>query len=351
MRLHYAPFSIKFKHVFSVSQNSRSHTPVVITSIEHEGVTGFGEASAPPYLGENTESMLAFLSKVDLGRFSSPFDIEDILAYIDRIEDGNNAAKASIDIALHDLVGKLNGQPLYEMFHTSRNETPYTSFTIGISDINDIAKKVAEAEPFKYLKLKLGSANDKKIIEQVRSITSKPIYADINQGWSDKSQVLDMICWLKENGVVLIEQPMPKTMVDELAWLTEHSPLPIVADESVRRLADLEKYYSAFSGVNIKLMKCTGLCEAQKMIAFARRKGLKVMIGCMSETSCATTAAAHLSPLADYADLDGPLLITNDIFKGIEYADGKIALPTQPGIGIQPLHNTELEPLLFDHTL
>jgi L-alanine-DL-glutamate epimerase-like enolase superfamily enzyme len=182
--------------------------------------------------------------------------------------------------------------------------------------------------------VKLGKGTDKEMIESVRSVTDKPLFVDINQGWKDKHYALDMAHWLKEKGVLFIEQPMPKEMVEEIAWLSANSPLPIFADEAVQRLSDLIKLHGAYSGVNIKLMKSTGMREAHKMLEFAKAVGMKTMIGCMTETSCAVSAAAHLSPNSDFADLDGSLLIKNDVFDGVKIINGKVTLNDRAGIGV-----------------
>jgi len=334
LKLSYHPYTLKLKHTFTVSSFSRNETPVVLTEIEYDGKVGYGEASLPQYLGETQESVMDFLSKIDFSQFEDPLDSENILNYIDNIEDGNNAAKASVDIALHDLIGTLLKIPLFKYFGLSKPFNAYTSYTIGIDSKEIIKTKIDEAKDFKYLKIKLGTENDKEIIETIRSVTDKPLYVDVNQGWKDKQKALDMIKWLAEKNVILIEQPFPKENIDDIAWLNEKSPLPIIADESVKRLKDIDKVKDIYSGINIKLMKSTGLREALLMINKARDFGLKVMLGCMTETSCAVSAAAHLSSLADWIDLDGPLLISNDLFDGISYINGEIKLNELSGIGL-----------------
>lgn len=333
--LRYKPYELHMKHVFTVAEGSRSTTPVMLTEIECDNIIGYGEASMPPYLGESHETASAFLSKVDLTRFESPFLMEDILLYVDNIAPGNYAAKASIDIALHDLTGKIMKQPWYKIWGLNPAKTPNTSFTIGMDKPDVVKAKVKEAQPYKILKVKLGKGNDKQTIEAVRSETDKPICVDVNQGWTDKAMALEMIYWLKEKGVVFVEQPMSKTSFDDTAWLTQKSPLPIMADEAFQTIKDFTKVHGVYSGVNIKLMKCGGLQTAYAMIKMARALDMKVMIGCMTETSCAVTAAAQLSPLADWADLDGNLLIDNDVYEGLTIIDGKITLPDRPGIGIR----------------
>lgn len=343
MTLHFFPYELKLRHVFTVATYSRSTTPDVQVEIDYDGITGYGEASMPPYLQQELgtlESAQAFLTQVQtiIGDFPDPFQLEDILGHIDSLSTGNAAAKAAVDIALHDLVGKLLGAPWYRIWGLDPGKAPSTTFTIGIDTPDVVRQKTREcAERFNILKVKLGRDNDKEMIETIRSVTNLPIAIDANQGWKDKQQALDMICWLKEQGIVMVEQPMPKEQLDDIAWITAHSPLPIFADESIQRLKDVVALKGAFSGINIKLMKCTGMREAWKMLTLARALSMKVMVGCMTETSCACSAAAQLSPAVDFADLDGNLLIANDRFKGMEVINGKITLPDRPGIGVEPV--------------
>ncbi len=309
-----------------------------MVKIEQDGIAGYGEASLPPYLQETQSSVGAFLSKAKslLESFNTPADSETILKRIDVLAKGNTAAQASIDIALHDLKGKILNKPCYKIWELDKEKTPLTSYTIGISDINSIEQKIKDAGDYKILKVKLGSNDDKTTIEAIRQFTDKPITVDVNQGWNDKYFVLDMIHWLAEKNVLFVEQPMKKNLFDEMAWVTAQSPLPTIADESVQRFSDIEKLKNIFSGINIKLMKCTGMNEAYQMALYAKKSGMKILIGCMSETSCAISAAAQLSPLCDWADLDGALLIKNDCFCGIRFSDGKIILEDTPGIGAVP---------------
>ena len=341
LTLRYKAYELHLKHVFTLASGSRSTTPVMLTELEFENIVGYGEASMPPYLGENHETAGSFLSKVDLTQFESPLLMEDILTYVDQLVPGNYAAKASVDIALHDLVGKIMKQPWYKIWGLNPDRTPNTSFTIGIDNPEVVKTKVREAAPYKILKVKLGQGNDKEMIQAVRSETDKPICVDINQGWTDRIMALEMSHWLKDQGVVFIEQPMSKASVDDIAWLTQNSPLPIIADEAIQTISDFRNVQGAYSGINVKLMKCGGLRAAYIMIKMARALGMKVMIGCMTETSCAVSAAAQLSPLADWADLDGNLLIDNDVFEGVTINDGKIILSDRPGIGIRQRENKE----------
>ena len=338
MKMRFFPYELQLRHVFTVATYSRTTTPDVQVEIEYDGIIGYGEASMPPYLGQTVKSVLAFLQKVDLGQFSDPFQLEDILAYVDSLSLGDTAAKAAVDIALHDLVGKLLQAPWYRIWGLDKEKAPSTTFTIGIDTADVVRKKTEEcAELYNILKVKLGRDNDKEMIKAIRSVTDLPIAVDANQGWQDRQYALDMIHWLKEQGIVMVEQPMPKEQLDDIAWVTQQSPLPVFADESVQRLKDVPSLKGAFTGINIKLMKCTGMREAWKMLTLARALDMKVMVGCMTETSCACSAAAQLSPAVDFADLDGNLLISNDRFKGMEVVGGKITLSDLPGIGVVKL--------------
>ena len=335
MKMKFFPYELKLKHVFTVASFSRTTTPDVQVEIEYEGVTGYGEASMPPYLGQTVDSVTTFLSKVNLEQFDDPFELEDILAYVDSLSPGDTAAKAAVDIALHDLVGKLLGAPWYKIWGLNKEKTPSTTFTIGIDTPDVVREKTLEvAGQFNILKVKLGRENDKEMIQTIRSVSMLPIAIDANQGWKDKYYALDMIHWLKEQGIVMIEQPMPKEQLEDIAWVTQQSPLPVFADESLQRLSDVAALKGAFTGINRKLMKCTGMREAWKMVTLARALDMKVMVGCMTETSCAISAAAQFSPAVDFADLDGNLLISNDRFKGVEVLKGKITLNDLPGIGV-----------------
>ena len=334
MKLGWEPYELQLQHTFTVSSYSRTTTPDVQVRIDYDGYVGYGEASMPPYLGHTVESVCAFLEKVDLGQFADPFQIDDILNYVDSLSEGDAPAKAAIDIALHDLVGKLMGQPWYRIWGLNAAKTPSTSYTIGIDTPEIVREKTLEAgNRFNILKVKVGLDSDEQMINTIRQVTDLPIAVDANQGWKDREKALDEIFWLKEQGIVMVEQPM--TALEDNAWLTERSPLPIFADESIQRLKNIPRIKGAFSGINIKLMKCTGMREAWKMANYARAEGMGVMIGCMTETSCAVSAAAQLSPVVDFADLDGNLLISNDRFRGVTVENGKLVLPDRPGIGLE----------------
>ena len=336
MKLRFQPYTLELRHAFTIATNSRTSTPAMLVEVERDGLVGFGEAAMPPYLGESQQTAAAFFAKAEpvLKNITDPFHLEEILPANDALAPGNTAAKAAIDIALHDWVGKKLGAPWFRLWGLDAAKTPVTSFTIGIDSPEIVRQKTREADIYKIIKVKLGRANDREMIEAIRSVTDKPITVDANQGWTQRDEALRMIEWLAARGVVFIEQPMPKAQLDDTAWLRERSPLPIIADENCQRLADVAALRGVFDGINIKLMKCTGLREAHQMIVLARALGMKTMLGCMTETSCAISAAAQLSPLVDWADLDGAVLIRNDCFDGATIVDGKLTLPDRPGIGV-----------------
>lgn len=336
LNLSFFPYELKLRHAFNLARYSRTTTPDVQIQIEYDGVIGYGEASMPPYLGESVESVTKFLSSLDLTQFSDPFRIEDILSYVDSVAPNNRAAKASIDIALHDLLGKIMVQPWYKIWGYNPEKAPNTSFTIGIDTEEVVRKKVEEARPYKVIKVKMGLDKDQETIKIINEMMPDvPLCVDVNQGWKSKEHGLEMCHWLKERNCLFVEQPFDKTWIDETAWLRERSPLPIIADEAFQRLPDILRFKGVYDGINIKLMKSTGLYEAHKMVTLAHSLDMKVMLGCMTETSCAVTAAANLAPAVDYCDLDGNLLIANDRFTGMTVENGKVTLHDIPGIGVK----------------
>ncbi len=342
MQLQFQPHLLELRHPFRLATGMRTHTQAILTEISLGGFTGFGEAAMPPYYGETQQSAAVFLEQaaIRLQAYHHPLSdntIAILMREVDTIAPGNHAAKASVDIALHDLWGKMEGNPLWELWNISPENMPPSSFTLGIDSPEILRQKLEEATGFHILKIKLGSSDDRAIIRTIREVSEQVIYADANQGWQDREAALDLIYWLQEQNVRLIEQPFPKNDFDSAAWLRERSPLPIIADESFQRLGDLNRVANCFHGVNVKLMKCTGLSEGLQAIHAARTKGLQVMIGCMTETSCGIAAAAQIAPLCDFADLDGCWLIRNNPFKMPELDNGVIRLNHLPGLGLQHL--------------
>jgi len=342
MKLLFHPILLELRHPFRLATGSRANTNAMLTEIHFEGFVGYGEAAMPPYYGENHDTAAAFLSQatVMLHQLSKSLNLSEssiqiILSEIDALAPGNHAAKASVDIALHDLWGKMEGRPLWQLLGIEPNKMPPTSFTLGIDEPAVLRQKMLEADDFQIIKIKLGSEDDRQIIRTIREISDKPIYADANQGWKNREIALDLVFWLAEQNVRIVEQPFLKNDLDAAAWLSARSPLPIIADEGFQRLADLDQVADCFHGVNIKLMKCTGISEGFRAAKAARAKGLKLMVGCMTETSCGISAAALLAPLCDYADVDGCWLIRNNPFEMPVLEDGKIILSQESGLGLK----------------
>ena len=312
--------------------------PVVIVEFEMDDITAYGEASPNARYGETVDSAEKFFNKIDLYKLSDPFRIEDINKYLDLVAPGNSSAKCAVDIAMHDWVCKRKKIPLYEFFHLDKNRIPASSFTIGIDEQDAIARKVEEAGDYPILKIKVGTQDDEAIINAVRSVTNKPLRVDANEGWKSKEEALEKITWLAGQNVEFVEQPLPSMQIDDARWLHERAKLPTVADEALS-LFDVAELATAYDGINIKLQKNGGLFKAQKLIHEAREKKMKIMLGCMIETSIGISAAAHLSPLADWNDLDGNVLISNDPFKGLPNQNGTLLVSDNPGLGVIPCEN------------
>lgn len=328
---------LHLKHPFTIARGSSSVRQTVILELEHDGIVGFGEAAPQQRYNESIKTVSFFFETIDRQKFVDPFSLESILQYVDSIAPQNNSAKAAIDIALHDWIGKRLNIPLWKFWGLDKRKTPVTSFTIGIDSPSVIEQKVHEAENYQILKVKLGGQNDEEIIKTIRKMTDKPLRVDANEGWKVKELARDKIQWLASQNVEFVEQPMPANQsTDDLFWLHENVALPLIADESVKTSADIFSLKNMFDGINIKLMKSKGTREAIRMIHAARALDMSVMIGCMIESSVGISAAAHLAPLVDYADLDGNLLIDNDPFTGLEFSNGTIILNDRPGLGVFP---------------
>jgi len=337
MQAVHTAFNLELKHPFAISRFSRTSTPLLLLKLTYENTEGYGEASMVPYLGESYASAEAFLSKVDWQRFTFPFNFQEIIHYLDSIESGNPAIKAAIEIALNDINGKILNKPCYQIYGSEPAKMPITSYTIGIDQPEVLKEKVADAVGFKVLKIKLGSDNDRELIKTIRSVSDLPLYVDANQGWTDRKKAIELVYWLHDQGVLLIEQPMDKKDLDGNAWLTARSPIPILADEAAQRLADIDGLRGAYHGINVKLMKSGGMYEAHQMIMKAKSYGMKVLIGCMSETSVGTQAGIALAPLCDWADLDGPYLTRNNPFETPKLENGRYILEDLPGLGLKGL--------------
>ena len=323
------------QHTWTISRNSSDYKDNVFVRISKDGISGYGEAAPNVRYGEDhlktTErinSVAGLFDRYDLWQFS---ELKD---EIFRNITDQNCARCALDIAIMDWIGKKLNVPLYKFFGLNKNKTVVTSYSIGIDTLDMIRQKISEAESYPVLKIKVGKENDEEIMDTVRRVTDKVVRVDANEGWKTKEQALQKIKWLQTMGVEFVEQPLPADMLEETKWLRERVDLPIIADEAVKTAADIPKLATAYDGINIKLMKAGGIQEAMRMIQLARAMDLKIMLGCMIESSVAIAAAAHLTPLVDWADLDGNLLLREDPFAGLKVEQGKIILNDQPGLGI-----------------
>lgn len=338
MELSYEVTRITLKHAWTLSRNTSDFKDNVIVRVEKDGVVGYGEAAPNVRYDETTESTVRVMKKaVPLFEKADPWKFVDLGFRIQELAKGQTAAKCALDMALMDWVVKSLGVPLYRYLGLDKAKAPVTSFSISIDTPEVIKQKVREAEPYEVLKIKLGRDNDEEIVEAVRSVTNKPFRVDINEGWKDKFEAYRKSKWLISQGVEFIEQPMPSSMMKETRWLRDQIDVPLIADEAVKTARDIPKLAEAYDGINIKLMKAGGLQEALRMVWLAKSMGMQVMLGCMIETSVGISAAAGISPLVDYADLDGALLIADDPYAGAAFQGGRIMPNDEPGLGIRPV--------------
>ena len=328
---------LRLRHTWTTVMSSSEYRDNLHLRFTRDGVTGVGEAAPIVRYQENAELARQAVESVrGLLAGCDPWQFSKVLDEVFRRVKGQYAAKAAIDMALVDWVTQKLGVPLYRYFGLDARDAPVTTFSIGIDTPEKTREKVREAEPFPVLKIKVGLGTDEATLEAVRSVTKKPIRADANEGWKSKEEAVRKINWLESQGVEFIEQPMPASMIGDIRWVRGKVHIPIIADEACLHPRDIPELATAYDGVNVKIDKCGGMLEAFRMIQIARSLGLKVMLGCMVSSSVAVTAAAHLSPLADYADLDGNLLISNDPYTGVLVEKGKLILPNRPGLGLLP---------------
>ena len=328
---------LNLQHTWTTTMSSSAYRDTLHVAYARDGITGHGEGAPIVRYHEDAagareavESVRAMLLE------ASPMQFAKLMAEVFRRVPGQWAGKAAIDIALMDWVGQRLGIPLYTYFGLDPRDRPLTTFSIGIDTPEITRQKTREAADFPILKVKVGLETDEPTIEAVRSVTTKPLRVDSNEGWNDKEEAVRKINWLEKHGVEFIEQPLPAEMIEETRWVRSRVHIPVIADEACQRASDIPKLKDAFDGVNIKLDKSGGMLEAYRMIQIAKALGMKTMLGCMISSSVSVTAAAHLSPLVDYADLDGNLLIANDPFHGVQVEKGKLVLPSRPGLGLTP---------------
>jgi len=328
---------LNLRHTWTTTMSSSHYRDTLHTTYTRDGLTGHGEgAPIVRYHEDAAGAQKAVESVRDLILKSDPRQYSKLLAQVFRAIPGNWAGKAAVDIALMDWVGKKLGVPIYSLFGLDPADAPVTTFSIGIDTPDITRQKTREAEMYPVLKVKVGLDTDEPTIEAVRSVTKKPLRVDANEGWKNKEEAVRKINWLEKQGVEFIEQPLPADQLEDMKYIRAHVHMPIFADEACQRASDIPKLSQYFDGVNIKLDKSGGILEAYRMIQVARSLGMKVMLGCMISSSVTVTAAAQLSPLVDYADLDGNLLISNDPFHGVRVEKGKLVLPKGPGLGLTP---------------
>jgi len=326
---------LNLQHTWTTTMSSSQYRDTVHTTFTRDGITGHGEGAPIVRYHEDPAGALKAAESVrDLLLKSDPMQFGKIMAEVFRRVPGEWAGKAAVDIALMDWVGQRLGIPLYSYFGLDPKDTPLTTFSIGIDTPEITKQKTKEADAFPVLKVKVGLATDEPTIEAVRSVTKKPLRVDANEGWKDKEEAVRKINWLETMGVEFIEQPLPAEQLEDMKYIRSRVHMPIIADESCQRASDIPKLKEYFDGVNVKLDKSGGVLEAYRMIQIAKALGMKTMLGCMVSSSCTVTAAAHLSPLVDYSDLDGNLLISNDPFRGVLVEKGKLVLPKGAGLGL-----------------
>jgi L-alanine-DL-glutamate epimerase-like enolase superfamily enzyme len=326
---------LRLRHTWTTTMSSSEYRHTLHLRFTRDGVTGLGEGAPIVRYGESAESAREAVESVREFLVSAdPWEFEKLMAEVSRRVKDQFAAKAAIDIALMDWMGQKLGVPLYRYFGLDPHDAPLTTYSIGIDTPEITRQKVREAESFPILKIKVGLNTDEATIAAVRSVTAKRLRVDANEGWKDKAEAVRKINWLESQGVELVEQPLPAPMLEETRWVRSRVHIPIIADEACLHPSDIPRLAAAYDGVNIKLDKCGGILEALRMIQMARALGLKTMLGCMIASSISVTAAAHLSPLVDFADLDGNLLIANDPYRGVQVKNGRLLLPDRPGLGL-----------------
>lgn len=340
MKLSWRRITAHTKHAFKIARSGSSVSDGgkaierTIVSIEHDGIIGLGEAAPTPFYKQTLDSVETALAKMQPLLGENPDDIEGIVARLLQEFDGDRAAVSAVDLALHDLWGKRAKKPIWQLYGYDRATIQPTSMTIGIDDIALLPQKVSEAAGFDILKIKVGMPNDVETLTELRKLApDKKIRVDANCGW-EPSSLSERIAQVSQFDLELIEQPTTTHQFDALRDARNSSPVPLVADEDSAKPSDVEALAGVYDGINIKLSKCGGICEARKMIALARRLDMKIMLGCMVETSLGVSAAAQIASEVDYVDLDGHLLLADDPFTGLILDGGVVRPGDQPGLGV-----------------
>ena len=334
MKVSYTAYNLKFRYPFTISKGTKTHQPTLIVELEHMGVKGYGEAPAIAYYNIPVEKMIADLELkknfIEKFAFTEP---ERYWHYLHHLLPQNNFLVCALDIAAWDMYAKLKRQKLYEVWKGNVQQNPVTDYTIGIDSIDNMVSKLKE-KPWPIYKIKVGTPDDIGIVRALRANTDAVLRVDANAGW-DLDTALKLIPQLKELGVEFVEQPLAKDNWEGMKILFQESSLPLYADEACVYEQDVVKCKDHFHGINIKLTKCSGITPARRMIKQARELGMGVMIGCMNESTVGSAAVAHLLPFIDHVDMDGPLLLEEDVATGIEFDYGKIIYSDKPGLGIE----------------
>ncbi len=335
---------LKLTHTWTTHMSSSDYRDVIYLHYVRDGVSGIGEGAPIVRYKEDAAGAERTINSVkDYLAAADPWQFEKVMAEIFQRVQGEHAAKAAMDIAIMDWVGKKLSVPLYRLFGLDPADAPITTYSIGVDDPSMTEKKVEEAAQFPVLKIKMGVGKDEDTLKAIRAVTKKHLRIDANEGWSTKEEAVEKINWLaQDGGVEFVEQPMPAEKTDDIRWVRDRVKLPIIADESCTSASIIPHLHEVgFDGINVKLDKAGGVLEAHRWISIAKALGMKTMLGCMISSSVSVTAAAHMSPLVDYADLDGNLLISNDPYSGVTVDKGKLILPDAPGLGILPTQGTQ----------
>jgi L-alanine-DL-glutamate epimerase-like enolase superfamily enzyme len=334
MKIRCWTYNLPFKHPFTISKGTKTHQPTFIVELEYFGIKGYGEAPAISYYNIPIEKMMSDLESkkifVEKFAFTEP---PRYWHYLHHLFPENSFLVCALDMAAWDLYGKLKNQPLYKLWKTNFSKNILTDYTIGIDSINKMIEKIKE-KPWPIYKIKLGTDNDFEIIKSLRKNTDAILRVDANAAWT-LDEAIEKISFLKEAGVELIEQPLAKDDWEGLKTLFQHSSIPLIADESCVTENDVEKCLDHFHGINIKLTKCSGITPASRMIENARNLKMKIMMGSMNESTIGSAAIAQFLPQLDYVDMDGPLLLNEDIATGLEFNNGEIIISDKPGLGIE----------------
>ncbi len=335
MNLSFYPLDLKLKHTFQIARESRDiQNNIIVLLRDTDGVVGFGEAAPTRFLGEDAKSVTRVLDQsIDLLQQADPFHLEDTTHLLKGRFPRDTAARAAIDIALYDMIGKKLKIPLYQLLGLKKPNANVTSFTIGIDTLEKMCKKVDEVKDFPILKIKAGFKEDIETLRELRKITRAVFRVDVNTGWT-LHEAIKKLKLMENLGVELVEQPFPVGSIELLQKIRGAAKIPIFVDEDVKDTHDIPAFSNVVDGINIKLMKCGGIREAIRMIHTARAHDLKIMMGCNIESSVSITAASHVTPLVDHIDLDGHLLVTNDPYTGVMVDRGKLSLPVGDGLGV-----------------